>query len=102
MANIPPFSATNPETRIHAQRWRVFYDDGDTEDMDCVQANAALGLAKKLRDNGKVTYDWNERDLLHQDPLVFDSDEEHVLSDEMVMAQAPLEARGGLALDRAV
>jgi len=65
VANIPPFSATNTATIIHAQHWWVLYDDGDTEDMDRVQVKAALGLAKKLRDNGKVTYDWNERDLQH-------------------------------------
>jgi len=100
VANIPPFSATNPETRIHAQHWRILYDDGDTEDMDRVQVKAALGLAKKLRENGKVTYDWNARDLLPDDPLVSDSDES-ALSDEMLMAQAPFEARDGLSLDQA-
>jgi hypothetical protein len=101
VANIPPFSATNTATRIHAQHWRVIYDDGDTEDMDRVQVKTALGLAKKLRDNGKVNYDWNERDLQHGDRVVSDSYEDHALPDEMSMAQAPFEARDGLALDRA-
>jgi hypothetical protein len=54
VANIPPFSATNTATRIHAQHWRVINDDGDTEDMDRVHVKATLGLAKKSRDNGKI------------------------------------------------
>jgi len=54
-----------------------------------------------LRDNGKVTYDWNERNLQHGDPVVYDSYEDLALPDEMSMAQAPLEARDGLDLDRA-
>ena len=57
VANIPPFLATNPETRIHAHHWRIVYDDGDTEDMDRLKIKAALVLAKKYRDNGKVSYD---------------------------------------------
>jgi hypothetical protein len=69
--------------------------------MDRVQVKAALGFAKKLRDNGKVTYDWNERDSQHADHVASDSYEDHALPDEMSMAQAPFEARDGLALDRA-
>ena len=99
VANIPPFSARSPETRIHAQHWRIVYDDGDTEDMDRLQIKAASILAKKYRDNGKVSYDWNERDLHCNDPRVSDSDEDRVLPDEKTIAQAPFEARDGLIFD---
>jgi len=86
VANIPPFSATNPETRIHAQHWRIVYDDGDTEDMDHLQIKAVFVLAKTYRDNEKVSYDWNERDLHCNDPRVSDSDEDRVLPDEKSIA----------------
>ena len=36
--------------------------------MDRLQIKASLVLAKKYRDNGKVSYDWNERDLHCNDP----------------------------------
>ncbi len=45
--------ATNRETKIHAQLWRIIYDDGDTEDMDRLQVKATLGLAKKIKRSGK-------------------------------------------------
>jgi hypothetical protein len=55
--------------------------------MDRLQVKAALVLAKKYRDNGKVSYDWNERDLhCNDDPRVSDSDEDRVLPDEKTIA----------------
>ena len=54
VGSIPPLFAKNPKTRIHAQHWRILYNDGDTDDIDRLQVKATLGLAKKLRDHGNV------------------------------------------------
>ena len=67
--------------------------------MDRLQLKAALVLAKKYRDNGKVSYDWNERDLHCNDPAVSESDEDRGLPDEKTIAQALFDARDGLVFD---
>ncbi len=101
VADIPTFAPSNRVTRVHAQQWRVIYEDQDTKDLDRAEVKAGLALAEKFRGEHNINMELNGSDLNPEEVEAPNSVVDDAYPDEIALHKAPFEEREFLVLDRA-